>query len=99
MFTGIVQEIGVINVVSSTEAGTRLAVTTGFADELREGDSVAVEGVCLTATRIESGAFEADVMNQTLSLTTLGELEEGAEVNLEPALRAGSWDSVDKIWR
>jgi riboflavin synthase len=50
---------------------------------------VAVEGVCLTATAVRADGFDADVMNQTLSLTTLGELEPGAPVNLEPALRAG----------
>src|SRR5690349_5571365 len=89
MFTGIVQEIGSVERIESGDAGARVAVTAGFAGDLREGDSVAVEGVCLTATEIGDGGFAADVMNQTLSLTTLGGLEAGDPVNLEPALRAG----------
>jgi riboflavin synthase len=89
MFTGIVQEVGVIGASRSGGAGTRLAIGCGFASELREGDSVAVEGVCLTATAVRPDGFDADVMNQTLSLTTLGELGDGSRVNLEPALRAG----------
>ena len=89
MFTGIVQEIGKVEGVDAGDGGARLAIAAGFAGELREGDSVAVEGVCLTATAVRADGFDADVMNQTLSLTTLGKLERGAGVNLEPALRAG----------
>ncbi len=83
------QEVGVVSAVYTGDAGTRLGITTAFAGELRQGDSVCVEGVCLTATTLEGDGFDADVMNQTLSLTTLGELEDGLAVNLEPALRAG----------
>ncbi len=89
MFTGIVEEVGVVQAIYAGEAGTRLAIGSSFADELRQGDSVSVEGVCLTATTLEGDAFGADVMNQTLSLTTLGALEPGSRVNLEPALKAG----------
>jgi riboflavin synthase len=89
MFTGIVRELGTVETVERSDAGARLAIACSFAEELAEGDSIAVEGACLTATAIGEGRFEADVMNQTLSLTTLGELERGAPVNLEPALRAG----------
>ena len=89
MFTGIVQEVGTIGATDAGEAGSRLSVGCGFAGELRQGDSVAVEGVCLTATAVRPDGFDADVMNQTLSLTTLGELRDGSRVNLEPALRAG----------
>jgi riboflavin synthase len=64
-------------------------VRGAVADELAPGDSVSVNGVCLTAAAVADGAFEADVMNQTLSLTALGRLEVGDRVNLEPALRAG----------
>ena len=60
-----------------------------FADELATGDSVSVNGVCLTVTGLNDGAFNADVMNQSLSLTGLGALEAGDRVNLEPALKAG----------
>ena len=89
MFTGIVEEVGAVEAIESGDAGARLAIAARFGAELREGDSVAVEGVCLTATAVRADGFDADVMNQTLSLTTLGELEPGAPVNLEPALRAG----------
>jgi len=89
MFTGIVQELGTVEAVDASGAGARLRIAAGFAGELREGDSVAVAGACLTAVDPEPAAFEADVMNQTLALTTIGELRPGDLVNLEPALRAG----------
>ena len=90
MFTGIVEEIGAVTAVESSEAGTRLSIAAGFAGELREGDSVCVEGVCLTATAVRADGFDVDVMRQTLSLTTLGELKAESRVNLEPAVRAGA---------
>jgi riboflavin synthase len=89
MFTGIVKELGSVTAIDRGADGARIAIGTTFAGELAEGDSVAVSGACLTATRLTPDGFEADVMNQTLSLTTLGELEVGQPVNLEPALRAG----------
>jgi riboflavin synthase len=89
MFTGIVREIGAVNAIYRGDAGTRLGVATSFAGELSQGDSVCVEGVCLTVTTLEGDGFNADVMNQTLSVTTLGDLADGDRVNLEPALRAG----------
>jgi riboflavin synthase len=88
MFTGIVKELGQVEAVESSADGARLRVRAGLASELQEGDSVAVNGACLTATSIEGGAFEADVMHQTLELTTLGELEAGSQVNLELPLLA-----------
>src|SRR5438552_15560286 len=89
MFTGIVREIGSVQSVERGDAGARLRVAARLASELAEGDSVSVSGACLTVASTRDGAFEADVMNQTLSLTTLGELRERAPVNLEPPLRAG----------
>jgi riboflavin synthase len=89
VFTGIIREVGTVERVERSEAGARLRVRGNVAAELQPGDSVAVGGVCLTAAGAADGVFEADVMNQTLSLTTLGELEHGGRVNLEPALRAG----------
>ena len=89
MFTGIIREIGRVEDVERTSDGVRLRVRSGLAGGLRDGDSVAVNGVCLTIAAGGNGAFEADVMNQTLSLTTLGGLDAGSRVNLEPALRAG----------
>jgi riboflavin synthase len=89
MFTGIVRGLGEVERFERVPDGARLRVRSGLATELREGDSVAISGVCLTAARVDDGAFEADIMNQTLSLSTLGELEAGDAVNVELPLRAG----------
>ena len=89
MFTGIVKELGSISGVECTAEGARLEVAATFAGELARGDSVAVNGVCLTVTGLGDGSFSADVMNQSLGLTGLGTLEAGDPVNLEPALKAG----------
>jgi riboflavin synthase len=84
MFTGLVQQLGTL---TSLEAGG-LAVSAPLAGELAEGDSVAVNGVCLTATTAGPDGFTADVMEETLRRTALGTLEPGAPVNLELPLRA-----------
>lgn len=89
MFTGIIREIGTVEEVERTADGARLRVSAGVADGLSAGDSVSVNGACLTVTSPGDDAFEADVMNQTLSVTTLGAVDAGGRVNLEPALRAG----------
>jgi riboflavin synthase len=88
MFTGIVKELGTVDAVESSADGARLRIRAGLSSELREGDSVTVNGACLTATSVEGDAFGADVMHQTLELTTLGELDAGSSVNLELPLRA-----------
>ena len=87
MFTGIVKQLGRVEAVESSADGARLRISAQLAAELGEGDSVAVNGACLTATTVTDDAFEADVMHQTLSLTTLGELEASSPVNLELPLR------------
>lgn len=84
MFTGLVAAMGTLAALDSG----RLSVTSGLASELAEGDSVSVDGVCLTATRVGADCFDADVMPETLRRTTLGRLTPGDSVNLEPALRA-----------
>lgn len=89
MFTGIVREVGSVDATQPAEGGARLRIRAGLAAELAEGDSVSVSGACLTVASSADGAFEADVMNQTLSVTTLGGLRPGDAVNLEPAVRAG----------
>jgi riboflavin synthase len=89
MFTGIVTEIGSVGSLERTSEGARVRIRAGLASELSAGDSVCVSGACLTVVGTSGDAFEADVMNQTLELTTLGGLEEGARVNLEPPLRMG----------
>jgi riboflavin synthase len=87
VFTGLVQDLGTVAVVDANADGVRLAVKTTLAPEISEGDSVAVNGVCLTATDIVDGAFSADVMNESLRRTSLGAVGEGSTVNLELPLR------------
>jgi riboflavin synthase len=90
MFTGIVRERARVASVGPREEGLLLRVDAGStAREAAPGDSVAVNGVCLTAERAEDGALAFWAGRETLSRTTLGRLEAGGEVNLEPALRAG----------
>lgn len=88
MFSGLVGEIGLVAGVEAGPDGARLRVSTTLAAEISPGDSVAVNGVCLTAADVVDGAFAADVINQTLARTTLGPLEPNDRVNLELALRA-----------
>lgn len=88
MFTGIIKELGKVETVETSDEGARVRIDAELAAELDEGDSVAVNGACLTATAVTAGAFEAEVMHQTLSLTTLGELESSSPVNLELPLLA-----------
>jgi len=88
VFTGLIQELGKVRAIEREPAGVRLEVETSLAPQLSDGDSIAVNGVCLTATEIRDGAFRADVMNETLRRSSLGPLEPGADVNLELPLRA-----------
>jgi riboflavin synthase len=89
MFTGLVQDRGTVDRVDRTSDGVRLSVRSPLARELREGDSVAVNGVCLTAVGLSGGElFGADVMHETLRRSSLGEVKAGSAVNLELALRA-----------
>ena len=88
MFTGLIADLGTVASLERGDDGARLRVRTPLAAELAEGDSVAVNGACLTAAAVGGGEFEADVMNRTLELTSLGPLAEGDRVNLELALRA-----------
>lgn len=88
MFTGLIAELGEVERMEATQSGARLRIAAALAGELAAGDSVAVNGVCLTAAAVANGSFEADVMNQTLDLTSLGQLESDDRVNLELAVRA-----------
>ena len=88
MFTGLVADLGTVTAVDATDDGVRLAVRTALAPEISEGDSVAVNGVCLTATSIADGVFSADVMQESLRRSSLGEVVSGSSVNLELPLRA-----------
>jgi riboflavin synthase len=88
MFTGLAQDVGTVVSVDSGSDGARLRIATGLGVELALGDSVAVNGVCLTATAADADGFETEAMNQTLEVTSLGSLEAGDRVNLELAMRA-----------
>ncbi len=88
MFTGLVADLGTVDAVDATGGGVRLTLRTRLARELGEGDSIAVNGVCLTATAIDGDAFAADVMHETLTRSTLADVSAGTHVNLELALRA-----------
>lgn len=86
MFTGLVAELGKITAITRGETSSVLTVyAPHLTPELSIGDSIAVNGTCLTATSLTSDSFTADVMVQTLSLTSLGKLAEGSAVNLELA--------------
>jgi riboflavin synthase len=89
MFTGLVQDRGRVEAVDTTADGVRLRMCSALASELGEGDSVAVEGVCLTATAVDRAGFAADVMSETLRRSALGDLRAGSSANLELPLRAG----------
>ena len=88
MFTGLVGDLGTIDQVEATADGARLRVRTRLAAHVGAGDSVAVNGVCLTAVDLAADAFSADVMNETLDRSALGVATGGSPVNLELALRA-----------
>ena len=88
MFTGLVQDLGRVAAAESSGDGVRLVVTTSLAPEIGEGDSVAVNGVCLTAVTVAAEQFEAEVINETLRRSSLHEVRPGAVVNLELPLRA-----------
>ena len=86
MFTGLVAELGKVTAISRGETSSVLTVhAPRLTPELSIGDSIAVNGTCLTATSLTADSFTADVMVQTLSLTSLGKLEVGSAVNLELA--------------
>jgi riboflavin synthase len=86
MFTGLVEDTGTLVGL----ADGRLRVETPLAAELARGDSIAVNGVCVSATEVRDGRFAADVMAETLRRTALDDLEPGDRVNLELPLRAGA---------
>jgi riboflavin synthase len=89
VFTGIVQETGTVKRVERSADGARVQIETSLSGELKTGDSIAVNGVCLTATDVDNGSFSAEVMNVTLERTSLGRAaaQPGGRVNLELPLR------------
>jgi len=88
MFTGLIEDLGELVELETNELGARLKIRSVLAAQLSEGDSVAVNGVCLTATEIDAATFSADAMNETLSRSSLGAAEPGSALNLELPVRA-----------
>lgn len=87
MFTGLIGDLGSVSAFEPAGSGAQLRIRTRLAEELSEGDSVAVNGVCLTATSVGGGEFAAQMMAETLERCSLRALREGAAVNLELPLR------------
>lgn len=88
MFTGIIEELGTVKDIKKDSKGARLSITgKTVLDGLKIGDSITVNGACLTAVSISAAYFEADAAPETLKKTNLGELKSGSKVNLERALR------------
>lgn len=90
MFTGLVESVGEVLELKPTSAGARVRLATPLSAELAPGDSLAVNGVCLTVIVAENGQVQADIGPETMRVTTLGGLARGAVVNLERPLRADS---------
>ena len=91
MFTGIIEEIGVISQVKQTGEGASLTVNaSNVLTDSKVGDSIAIDGVCLTMTQADSTMFTADISPETLRRTTLGDRSQGDEVNLERSLQLNS---------
>jgi riboflavin synthase len=88
VFTGLIEDVGTVETVDAGDDGARLRIATQLGAEIAPGDSVAVDGVCLTASDADSAGFGAEAMNQTLRLTSLGGLADGDRVNLELAVKA-----------
>lgn len=89
MFTGLIEDLGTVETVERTGDGSRLRITSSLSSELALGDSIAVNGCCLTATAVDGNSFEIEAMNQTLEVTALGAVQQGSRVNLELAMKAG----------
>jgi len=87
MFTGLIADVGSVTALERADAGATLRIRTRLAGELSEGDSIAVNGVCLTATSVGEGAFQAQAMSETLTRSSLGALRAQGQVNLELPLR------------
>ena len=88
MFTGLIEDLGELTALESNDLGARLTIRSALVAQISEGDSVAVNGVCLTATEIGEGSFSADAMNETLSRSSLGDVVAGTALNLELPVRA-----------
>ena len=90
MFTGLIESVGEVAEVETRASGIRLHLRTSLAGELSAGESLAVNGVCLTVTGRGDGRVEAEIGPETARMTTLGSVRPGQQVNLERAMRADS---------
>jgi riboflavin synthase alpha subunit len=88
MFTGLIEGVGRVASADTAGEGGRIRITSPLAAELRPGDSIAVNGVCLTAAAVQDGTFDADLSPETRRVTTLGSAAPGRRLNLERPLRA-----------
>jgi riboflavin synthase len=89
MFTGLIEDVGTVETVDCNGSGARFRISTQLASQIGVGDSIAVNGCCLTATGVDPTGFDTEAMNQTLEVTALSGVEEGSRVNLELAMKAG----------
>jgi len=89
LFTGLIEDVGRVESLERDNEGARLRIASHLADELTLGDSIAVNGCCLTATAVDGDSFETEAMNQTLEVTALDAIEQGSRVNLELAMKVG----------
>jgi riboflavin synthase len=89
VFTGLIEDVGKVEAVDRNGDGARLRIASSLAGELALGDSIAVNGCCLTATAVVDDQFETEAMNQTLAVTALDGLKQGSRVNLELAMKVG----------
>jgi riboflavin synthase len=90
VFTGLVREVGTVVSVVGAAGGVRIELDApGIAGSARLGDSVAIDGICLTVVAVDGGRLSFDAVPETLERTSLSTLEHGSRVNLEPSLRAG----------
>ena len=89
MFTGIIEEIGIVKEVRRSGDNSFIRINAErILSDVQLGDSIAVNGTCLTVTRLDGNIFQADVMNETLNRSSLGSLKQGSIVNLERAMAA-----------
>ena len=91
MFTGIIEEVGTIKNISQSGENTLFTIETkNILEDKKIGDSIALNGACLTITKIDGNSYECEAIPETLKLTNLGDLKEGALINLESAAKIGS---------
>src|SRR4051794_22806985 len=89
MFTGLIEDLGAVEAIDRGDEGARLRIATTLAPGIADGDSIAVNGCCLPEPAVTADGFETEAMNQTLTVTALGAIDEGNRVNLELAMKAG----------